>query len=122
MSSGKSATTLSDTGQILVTQAATDAWIDARGLPESDVEQARRELTALLMRARRTGETRTGAEQWAGAVPPARRRRHGPRLPRGWARGRGARQRAALLAEPAGWRLLDDGLPGRALCMEWRYS
>lgn len=54
-------TTLGETGQILVTQAAADAYADARDL---GFEEARRELTGLLLGARRRGDSRTGAESW----------------------------------------------------------
>ena len=56
-----SATTLADTGSVYVTGRAMIAYARARDLQE---EEARRELTRLLMGARRKGPSQTGAEQW----------------------------------------------------------
>lgn len=52
---------LSETGQILVSQAAARQYAEARGL---QIEEARRELTALLAGAKRGSDSDTGAERW----------------------------------------------------------
>ena len=53
--------TLGATGQMLVTQAAADQYGEAMDM---DYEEARRELTGLLISARRTTQPASGAEGW----------------------------------------------------------
>lgn len=56
-------TTLATTGQIVVSMAAAWEYARARGL--EGAEEARRELTALLVESRRTGtQPQSGAEGW----------------------------------------------------------
>lgn len=52
---------LGETGQILLSQAAVRAYCEWSGLRE---EEGRRELTALLVDAKRVGTTDSGAERW----------------------------------------------------------
>lgn len=54
-------TPLGQTGQILVTQAATDTYADFRRLGH---EAARRELTELLIGATRKPDGPSGLEHW----------------------------------------------------------
>lgn len=58
---------LGETGQVHVTQAATDVYAD---YTQQGFEEARRELVTLLLGARRKGVTDTGAENWRARSRP----------------------------------------------------
>lgn len=65
--------TLGETGQILVTQRATDAYLDhhsAYSERRLGYEEARRQLTILLAGATRGQDTESGAERWRARSRP----------------------------------------------------